>query len=168
MHAIGDQEFAQFQRFIYESAGISLSPGKKALVSGAPGAAARTDARVELRGLFPSAHQRQGATGSADGDRPADHQRNLLFPRAEALRAFCEAGRSAIRLAAAAYLERRRVHRTREAYSIAMLLGDCRGGHPWEIVASDISMRVLQRARAGHYPMERALTLSREYLQRTA
>ena len=32
--AISDQEFAQFQRFIFEAAGISLSPAKKALVSG--------------------------------------------------------------------------------------------------------------------------------------
>src|SRR5258708_5919923 len=34
MVAITDPEFAQFQRFIFESAGITLSPAKKALVSG--------------------------------------------------------------------------------------------------------------------------------------
>src|SRR6187399_2418968 len=34
MVAITDQEFAQFQRFIFESAGITLSSAKKALVSG--------------------------------------------------------------------------------------------------------------------------------------
>jgi chemotaxis protein methyltransferase CheR len=39
-------------------------------------------------------------------------------------------------------------------------------GHPWEIIASDISTRVLDRARAGHYPMERARHVPRAYLQR--
>jgi len=36
MHAraIDDQEFAQFQKLIYEIAGISMSPAKKPLVSG--------------------------------------------------------------------------------------------------------------------------------------
>jgi chemotaxis protein methyltransferase CheR len=29
------------------------------------------------------------------------------------------------------------------------------GRRPWEVVGSDISTRVLQRARFGHYPMER-------------
>ena len=32
--AITDKEFSQFQRFIYDAAGISLSAAKKALVTG--------------------------------------------------------------------------------------------------------------------------------------
>jgi chemotaxis protein methyltransferase CheR len=38
------------------------------------------------------------------------------------------------------------------------------GGRPWEIVASDISTRVLERARSGHYAMARAKTIPREHL----
>jgi chemotaxis protein methyltransferase CheR len=53
-----------------------------------------------------------------------------------------------------------------EAYSIAMLLEDRLEGHAWEVVASDISSRVLERARAGHYPMERARYIPLPYLQR--
>ncbi len=53
-----------------------------------------------------------------------------------------------------------------EAYSIAMMLEDVRGGHPWEVMASDISARVLQRARAGHYPMELARHVAQDYLRR--
>jgi chemotaxis protein methyltransferase CheR len=53
-----------------------------------------------------------------------------------------------------------------EAYSIAMMLEDVRGSHPWEVTASDISARVLQRARAGHYPMERARHVPQDYLRR--
>jgi chemotaxis protein methyltransferase CheR len=53
-----------------------------------------------------------------------------------------------------------------EAYSIAMVLEDCLRGHAWEVVASDISARVLERARTATYPMERARNIPLEYLQR--
>src|SRR5262245_33231855 len=42
---LSDREFEQFRRFIYDAAGISLSEGKKALVSG------RLAKRVSERGL---------------------------------------------------------------------------------------------------------------------
>jgi chemotaxis protein methyltransferase CheR len=51
-----------------------------------------------------------------------------------------------------------------EPYSIAMTLAAGLGEKPWEIVASDISTRVLERARSGHYAMARAKTIPREYL----
>jgi chemotaxis protein methyltransferase CheR len=53
-----------------------------------------------------------------------------------------------------------------EAYSIAMLLEDCLPGQPWEVLASDISTRVLDRARTGLYPMERLNHFPPGYLQR--
>jgi len=34
MNTITDAEFTRFQRFIFDAAGITLSQGKKALVSG--------------------------------------------------------------------------------------------------------------------------------------
>ena len=45
-----------------------------------------------------------------------------------------------------------------ETWSIAMVLADALGPgrHPgWEVLGSDISQRVLERARAGLYPMQR-------------
>lgn len=53
-----------------------------------------------------------------------------------------------------------------EAYSIAMVLADVLGGARWEVVGSDISTRVLERARTGLYPMERNGGIPQEYLQR--
>ena len=53
-----------------------------------------------------------------------------------------------------------------EPYSIAMVLADHFGEGPWEVVASDISTRVLDRARTGHYPMERTSGISHEHLSR--
>ena len=53
-----------------------------------------------------------------------------------------------------------------EAYSIAMLLADVLGGGRWEVVGSDISTRVLERAREGLYPLERNGGIPQDYLQR--
>ncbi|WP_050477371.1 CheR family methyltransferase [Herbaspirillum rhizosphaerae] len=53
-----------------------------------------------------------------------------------------------------------------EAYSIAMLLDDCRGHHPWTIFASDISLRVLSFARRALYPMVRGEHIPKPYLSR--
>ncbi len=47
-----------------------------------------------------------------------------------------------------------------------MTLSESLGEAPWEIVASDLSSRVLARAQTGHYPIARAKTIPRSYLQR--
>jgi chemotaxis protein methyltransferase CheR len=46
------------------------------------------------------------------------------------------------------------------------VLEECLARKPWEIVASDISERVLARARVGHYPVERARHIPPAYLKR--
>lgn len=53
-----------------------------------------------------------------------------------------------------------------EAYSLAMLLNDCRPDGPWRIFASDISQRVLTFARRGLYPMVRGQNIPDAYLTR--
>lgn len=53
-----------------------------------------------------------------------------------------------------------------EAYSIAMLLDDCRDHRPWSIFASDISQRVLTFARRALYPMARGEHIPPAYLSR--
>ena len=51
-----------------------------------------------------------------------------------------------------------------EPYSIAMLLADKLGDGPWEVLGSDISEHALERARAGHYALERLDDLPKRYL----
>ncbi len=165
MVAITDQEFAQFQKFIFESAGITLTPAKKALVSG------RLARRLDLHNAGSyGEYFRLLASGKAPQEvqmaidllttnetyffREPKHFEFLRrqvaqFPVSQPLRIWSAAGSTG-----------------EEAYSIAMVLEDMRGAHPWEVVASDISARVLQRARAGHYPMERARNVPQEYLRR--
>jgi len=55
-----------------------------------------------------------------------------------------------------------------ECYSIAMVLADCLDASQtgWDVVGSDISTRVLRRARTGHYPLERARNIPPAYLKR--
>lgn len=54
-----------------------------------------------------------------------------------------------------------------EPYSLAMLLTDALGeAAEWEIVASDLSTRVLDQARRGLYPLERAEEIPKAYLRR--
>ena len=52
-----------------------------------------------------------------------------------------------------------------EPYTLAMILADVLGESPWEIVASDLSTRVLERAQRGVYPMERAHNIPQQYLK---
>jgi chemotaxis protein methyltransferase CheR len=52
-----------------------------------------------------------------------------------------------------------------EPYSLAMTLAAEMGDKPWEVLASDISSRILERARSGHYAMARTKTIPQKYLQ---
>jgi len=53
-----------------------------------------------------------------------------------------------------------------EPYSIAMVLADILGERPWEIVASDLSTRILEHAQIGVYAMERASEIMPNRLRR--
>lgn len=53
-----------------------------------------------------------------------------------------------------------------EAYTIAMVLAEVMGGAEWEILGTDISTRVLDRARRAIYPMERSSTIPKVMLHR--
>jgi chemotaxis protein methyltransferase CheR len=163
---ISDQEFAHFKRFIFDAAGITLGDGKKQLVI------SRLGSRLAFHGLGSFAEYFKLLNSNEAGVevqiaidllttnetyffREPRHfeflekQLTTMPARQQPVRIWSAAGSTG-----------------EEAYSIAMLLEDRFPGRPWEIVASDISSRVLDRARAGHYPMERARHVPRHYLQR--
>ena len=166
MATLTDQEFARFQRFIYEAAGITLSDAKKVMV-GSRLAMRLQQCQVASYGdyfrLLASGEQPEEVQTAVDllttnetyFFREPNHfeflkdQLAQLVRYAEPVRVWSAAGSTG-----------------EEAYSIAMVLEDCLQGRPWEVIASDISSRVLERARRGHYPMERARNVSRAYLQK--
>ena len=163
---ISDHEFSQFQQLIYQLAGIHLSPAKKALVSG------RLAKRLSQHRLGSYGEYFRLLTGSRDSaelqiavdllttnetyffrePKHFDFLRNQIVSGHRPGRPFrvwsaaCSSGE--------------------EPYSIAMVLSDILGDAQWEVVASDISTRVLEKARRGHYSMERASGISREHLSR--
>jgi chemotaxis protein methyltransferase CheR len=54
-----------------------------------------------------------------------------------------------------------------EVWSIAMMLADLLGTQgPWQLLGSDISQPVLDKARAGHYVMQRCEGLPQAYLRK--
>lgn len=53
-----------------------------------------------------------------------------------------------------------------EPYSLAMVLSDQLGLDNWELLASDLSSRTLQRAASGLYPMQRLEQFPDAYLKR--
>lgn len=53
-----------------------------------------------------------------------------------------------------------------EAFSIAMVLEDALGAGPWRVAGSDVSQRMLHKARRGLYPMARGRSIPDAYLKR--
>jgi chemotaxis protein methyltransferase CheR len=162
---LGDADFAAIREFVHRRAGINLSEGKRALVMG------RLDRRLREVGCSSYAEylERIGSGELVPGSEAQaaldllttnetyffreqkhfDFLRDYVLPEAhqgtKIWSAACSSGE--------------------EPYSIAMLLADVLGRRPWSVVASDVSSRVLARARLGQYPIERADRIPKHLLQ---
>jgi chemotaxis protein methyltransferase CheR len=164
MIRLSDTEFGQFQRFIFETAGITLTDAKKALVSGRLAkrlhACSLESYGEYFRLLGESPQELQNAVDLLTTNETYFFREPKHFQFLKRFITSGEARHTAVRIWSAAGSS------GEEAYSIAMLLEDCLPGQPWEVVASDISTRVLERARAGHYSMGRIDNFPPGYLQR--
>lgn len=166
MKPLSDAELAQFQRFIHEAAGISLSTAKKALVEGRLGkrlAHFQLDSFGAYLALLQSGEHPQEVQTAVDllttnetyFFREIKHfelLREVVMQRrnsAQAFRVWSAASSSG-----------------EEAYSIAMVLADVLGNAPWEVVGTDISTRMVHDARRALYPMERARHMPDAFLRR--
>jgi chemotaxis protein methyltransferase CheR len=169
-----DEEFALFQTLIYREAGIHLSPMKKALL------VSRLGKRLRELGLrsFGAYHRTVREDRGGELVRMLDaictnethffreprqfaHIESTIVPT---WRADAEAGRRSktIRVWSAA------CSTGEEPYSIAMLLAHCFADDPqWriEILATDLSTRVLQQAREGVWPIQRATHIPEHLLK---
>ncbi|CAK0751517.1 chemotaxis protein methyltransferase [Gammaproteobacteria bacterium] len=163
---ITDTEFQQFQALIFKIAGIHIDVSKKALVVGRLG---RRLAHFGL-GTFAQyyqllksgqpAEERQVmvdllTTNETSFFRESKHfeylQKEVLprRPRASTFRiwsAACSSGE--------------------EPYTLAMVLAESMGTTPWEILASDISITVLEKAQRGQYPLDRSTGIPPELLRK--
>lgn len=163
---ISDGEFSLFRRLIYELCGINLTPVKKALVQNR---LARRLHHYDLPSfgdyytLVTKAGNREEiqimidliTTNETHFFREPDHYRHLgreilkAHDRKLNFRIWCGAASSG-----------------EEPYSLGMVLDDHLGDGPWEIIASDISTRMLDSAARGIYPLEKSVEIPRYYLQK--
>jgi chemotaxis protein methyltransferase CheR len=164
--SITDPEFTRFQRFIFDAAGITLSNTKKALVSGRLGkrlAQRQMDSFAGYLRLLESPQEQAEVQMAVDLLTTNETYFFREIKHFELLRKLATAaqGRSQpFRVWSAACSS------GEEVYSLAMVLEDCLPGQRWEVLGSDISTRVLARARSGHYPLERTRHIPPAYLKR--
>lgn len=164
--ALCDQEFAQLRDLIYRIAGISMSPAKKQLISSRLAKRLRHHSLTSYGDYFRLITSPQGkdelqvavdalTTNETHFFREPKHfdfLRQRIIPARKAGRglriwsAACSSGE--------------------EPYSIAMLLDEMLGSEPWEVVASDISARVLEKARSGLFHAARIPEIPKPYLNR--
>ncbi|MBD8527198.1 CheR family methyltransferase [Pseudomarimonas arenosa] len=165
---ISDGEFLRFRRLLQQHAGIALSDNKKALI------ASRLQKRLHTLGIGYSDYLQQIEHPAQTEERQCAIEllttNETYFWResahfgllTEAARGAQQAGREFRAWSAACASGE-------EVYSMAMALQnlcDQGLGLRWQILGSDISMRMLQRAVKGHYPLQRAQQLPRELLSR--
>ena len=162
---LSDREFGEFQQLIYQLAGIHLSPAKKALVCGRLSKRLKhysLDSYQDYLRLLKSGEQAAELQTALDllttnetyffrEPKHFEFLQQAILPTHRpgntfrAWSAACSSGE--------------------EPFTLAMVLSAQLGDVPWEIVASDISTRVLERARSGLYAMERASHIPQRYLQ---
>jgi chemotaxis protein methyltransferase CheR len=169
--AVSDDEFELFQSLIHREAGIWLAPVKKALLVG------RLARRLRELGMtsYRAYHERVRedpsekvrmldaiCTNETHFFREPRHFELLATRVLPALREQAEAGHRARRLrvwsAACSSGE--------EPYSIAMALLDALPqGWDLQILATDLSTRILDRARAAVWPIEKAREIPEPHLK---
>ena len=163
---ISDAELVQFQRFIFDAAGISMSSSKKALVMG------RLGKRLSLyklksygqyfKLLSSGLHAEEVQTAidllTTNETYFFREIKHFDFLREQALAARNRVQPFRVWSAASSSGE--------EAYSIAMVLADCLESTPWEVLGTDISTQVLEGAQRALYSTARAQHIPPDYLRR--
>lgn len=162
---LSDQEFQQFKSWIYQTAGINFSAEKKALVT------CRLAKRISHYNLSSYS---QYFRLLVSGEHPEETQTAVDLLTTNETYFFREPKHFQFLEQVLASHPRGRPFRVwsaassygQEAYSIAMTLADKLGSQPWDILATDISRRVVEQAKAGHYPIGQTQHIPKEYLSR--
>lgn len=162
--SLSSKEFSLFKSFIYNEVGIDLSETKKPLVSGRLAKRLKHHALDSFDAYFklithPSNEdEKQVAidlltTNETHFFREPKHfnfLKDVILPNAPKHRPF------RVWSAASSSGE--------EPYTIAMMLAEHLKSDNWEIIASDVSSRVLAQAQTGCYSMQRAEEIPKSYL----
>ena len=164
-HGVSDQEFALFRKLIYRLAGINMADSKKPLLAG------RLTRRLRHHGLESFRDYYTLVTRTEHSD---ELQLMVDLLTTNETYFFREAAHFDY-LQTFAASRRGRPFRVwsgasssgEEPYTIAMVLAETLGmAANWEIVASDISLSMLEKAHSGLYPMERGKGIPPELLKK--
>lgn len=149
------EEFAWIAAFLARRTGVELKPGKEAMVAG------RLSRRLRQHGMTSYAEYLKLLKSGDEVE--ARHATDLLttnetyffrepqhFELLDAVMRQRRPGAPPVRVWSAACSS------GEEAYTIAMTLAEALPSGTWEVLGTDISTRVLERARAGVYPIEAA------------
>lgn len=159
-----DLEYGRFRQFVQDIAGINLSDAKKQMVCG------RLAKRLQDSKL--------GSYGEyfrllESGTRPDELQvavdllttnETYFFREEKHFEFLAQQVLPASRAGQQFRVWSAACSSGEEPYSIAMVLAEHFGEGLWQVLASDLSTRVLEQARAGLYPMARAEKIPRQYL----
>lgn len=162
---IGLDEFQLFQAFVGKELGINLSDSKKALVAG------RLAKRLKVFGLDSYQSYYEFITsqeGSAEKRQALDlltTNETWFFREPKhfdflSRYASQHKGSKPFRVWSAASSS------GEEAYSIAMTLAESMNSSRWEVFGSDVSHRIVEKARTGMYPMARTEDINQDLLKK--
>ena len=162
---ITDAEFAQFQKLIFQIAGISLSDRKKDLVT------VRLTRRLDHFGFATFAQYYRHVCKEEHAD---ERQIMVDLLTTNETYFFREPKHFDFLRDVAARHRHGQPFRVwsaasstgEEAYSIAMILAETIGPSNWEVIGTDISSRVLEKARKAHYSQDRIDGIPRSILQK--
>lgn len=161
---IFEYEFTAFRRLIYDLAGIDLGPAKQMMVAG------RLRNRLSYYN-FASYMAYYHFVTSAEGS----HEQQVMIDALTTNETFFfreSAHFDYLRrevLPSLAFREPRlwsaACSTGEETYSLAMTLSASLPGGNWELIGSDVNQQVLERARAGHYSLQRHEGIPQRYLK---
>lgn len=163
---LNDQEFKQFSDLIYRVAGISMSAAKKPLITSRLAKRLKHHQLASYGDYFSFITSAQGKDELQEAVDSLTTNETHFFREPKHFDFLRQRLIPARRIGRGLRIWSAACSSGEEPYSIAMVLDELLGKEPWEVVASDISTRVLDKARSGLFPMQRLPEIPKPYLTR--
>ena len=151
---LSDQEFRLFREMMFSHAGISMSDAKKQLVAGRLAKRLRHLELESYRVYFDRLRHDKAEMQTAVDLLTTNE--TYFFREPKHFNFLKEVVLPEMRQQANIRIWSAACSSGEEPYTLAMVLSEVLGNRRWEIVASDLSTRVLEHARQGRYTMEDA------------
>lgn len=163
---LSNKEFTHFQKLIYELAGLHMPPVKKSLIANRLVSRLRFyqiptyQEYYDFLILPENADEKQIFVDLLTTNETSFFREPIHFQFLSDYIVTQKKDDSVFRIWSAACSS------GEEPYSIAMLLADKIKYQSWEIIASDISSRILEKSNRGLYPIDKTVNIPTEYLKK--